>query len=368
MYMNTESAEPTAAIRPASSRDAHRLSAFARRMFQETFAAQNTPEDMNVYLSSAFNDARQLSEIEDTDTITLLAENGATLVGYAQLRRSEPPRCVPDRHAIELVRFYVDRALHGRGLAHRLMQATLEAASARAGTMWLGVWERNARAIAFYEKWDFVDVGSHAFVLGSDRQTDRIMWRTALKQMNKPSRVLRTERLLLRPFDVTDAARLAELAGARAIADSMISVPYPLSVDRARSEIARFEEEWESGAAATFAIALREDAELCVGSIAIRHIDREHEEGELSFWISEAAQGNGYASEAAGAVVNYAFRELGLNRVCAYHMVRNAASGHVLSKIGMSQEGRLRQRVRKWGEYEDVLLWAVLRREISLTP
>jgi ribosomal-protein-alanine N-acetyltransferase len=188
--------------------------------------------------------------------------------------------------------------------------------------------------------------------------------------MNKPSpeRALRTDRLLLRPFEVTDAPRLAELAAARAIADTMISIPYPLSVHNARGEIVRFEEEWESGAAATFAITLREHAEQCVGSVAIRHIDREHEEGELSFWIAEAAQGNGYATEACGAVVEYAFRELGLNRICAYHMVRNVTSGHVLAKIGMSQEGRLRQRVRKWGKYEDVLLWAVLRQDRSLTP
>jgi diamine N-acetyltransferase len=89
----------------------------------------------------------------------------------------EPPDCVPDRQAIELVRFYVNRALHGRGLAHTLMQAALAAASPRARTMWLGVWERTARAIAFYAKWGFVDVGSHVFVLGSDRQIDRIMWR-----------------------------------------------------------------------------------------------------------------------------------------------------------------------------------------------
>jgi ribosomal protein S18 acetylase RimI-like enzyme len=183
--MNTDSAGPIAAIRPASSFDAHRLSTFARRTFRETFAAQNTPEDLNVYLSSAFNDSRQLSEIEDPHTVTLLAESGETLVGYAQSRLGEPPRCVPDRHAIELVRFYVDRALHGRGLAHTLMRAALEAASPRARTMWLGVWERNARAIAFYEKWGFVDVGSHVFVLGSDRQTDRIMWRTALS--NRPA-------------------------------------------------------------------------------------------------------------------------------------------------------------------------------------
>jgi ribosomal protein S18 acetylase RimI-like enzyme len=166
-----------AVIRPATSLDAHQLSAFASRTFREAFAAQNRPEDMTAYLSSAFSDARQLSEIEDPDIVTLLVENGPTLVGYAQLRVAEPPDCVPDRQAIELVRIYVERALHGRGLAHTLMQAALGAASPRARTMWLGVWERNARAIAFYAKWGFVDVGSHVFVLGSDRQIDRIMWR-----------------------------------------------------------------------------------------------------------------------------------------------------------------------------------------------
>ena len=165
------------AIRPATPPDAHRLSGFASRMFRETFAAHNRPEDMAAYLSSAFNDARQLSEIGDPATVTLLIENGTTLLGYAQLHVGEPPDCVPDRQAMELVRFYVDRALHGSGLAHTLMEATHAAASARAQTIWLGVWEHNARAIAFYAKWGFVDVGSHVFVLGSDRQTDRIMWR-----------------------------------------------------------------------------------------------------------------------------------------------------------------------------------------------
>ena len=80
-------------------------------------------------------------------------ENGFNLLGYAQIYVGEPPDCVPDRRAIELVRFYIDRALHGRGLAHTLMEATLAAASPRAQTIWLGVWERNSRAIAFYAKW-----------------------------------------------------------------------------------------------------------------------------------------------------------------------------------------------------------------------
>jgi ribosomal protein S18 acetylase RimI-like enzyme len=168
--------EPTT-IRRASAFDSHRLSAFARRTFHETFAPQNTPEDMEAYLSSAFSDARQLSEIEDPDTITLLVEDDEALAGYAQLRAGEPPSCVPDRRAIELVRFYVDPAQQGRGLAHKLMLAALNAASPLAQTVWLGVWERNARALAFYAKWAFVDVGSHIFQLGSDRQTDRILWR-----------------------------------------------------------------------------------------------------------------------------------------------------------------------------------------------
>lgn len=175
--MNIDSAEPAAVIRPATSLDAHQLCAFASRMFRETFAAQNRPEDMAAYLASAFSDARQLSQIEDPDTVTLLVEHGSTLVGYAQLHQAEPPDCVPDRQAIELVRFYIDRALQGRGFAHRLMQATLSAATPRSRSMWLGVWERNVRARAFYAKWGFVDVGSHVFVLGSDRQTDRILWR-----------------------------------------------------------------------------------------------------------------------------------------------------------------------------------------------
>jgi GNAT superfamily N-acetyltransferase len=171
----------SATIRPAHRTDAQRLSAFARRTFDETFSDQNTPEDMSLYLSSAFSDARQLAELDDPDTTTLVMEHETRLIAYAQLHVGDPPSCVPDQRAIELVRFYVDRTHHGRGVAQTLMEATLAAANGRAKTMWLGVWERNARAIAFYSKWRFVDVGSHTFMLGTDRQLDRIMWRQDLR-------------------------------------------------------------------------------------------------------------------------------------------------------------------------------------------
>ena len=172
-----------ATIRPATTADAARLARFASRLFRQTFAAQNTPENMNAYVSSAFSEARQLSEITDAATVTLIAEANGAFVGYAQLRTSRPPSCVPDPQAIELVRLYVDRALHGGGLAQALMQAALDSASSRAASMWLGVWEHNPRAIAFYRKCGFDDVGSHEFRLGEDRQIDRIMWRARVQIM-----------------------------------------------------------------------------------------------------------------------------------------------------------------------------------------
>jgi RimJ/RimL family protein N-acetyltransferase len=97
--------------------------------------------------------------------------------------------------------------------------------------------------------------------------------------------------------------------------------------------------------------------------VSLRSIDREHEEAELSFWIGRPFWGRGYATEAAGAAVDRAFDALGINRIVAHHMVRNPASGRVLAQLGFRQEGLLRERVKKWGIYEDVVLMALLRRD-----
>ena len=89
---------------------------------------------------------------------------------------------MPPGASIELHRFYLDRAAHGSGLAQRLMQASLAAAARQgAAVVWLGVWERNPRAIRFYERIGFADVGSQTFVVGTDRQTDRVMWMPVAK-------------------------------------------------------------------------------------------------------------------------------------------------------------------------------------------
>lgn len=114
------------------------------------------------------------------------------------------------------------------------------------------------------------------------------------------------------------------------------------------------------GRATNFAIRLLADGPL-IGCVGLRDIDLEHQQAELGFWIGREWWGRGYAREAAAAMVQFGFDSLGLNRICAHHMVRNPAAGKVLQAVGMRQEGVLRQRVRKWGLYEDVVLYALLR-------
>jgi ribosomal protein S18 acetylase RimI-like enzyme len=164
------------AIRTAGSADAERLSELAVRTFRDTYAEHNRPENMAQYLAAHFSPRLQAVELADPLTATVVAEAGTQLIGYAQLRPGTPPDCVPGRDRLELSRIYVDRSWHGRGVAQALMTATVREATERgAQTLWLGVWERNSRGIAFYRKCGFADVGTQAFVLGSERQNDRVL-------------------------------------------------------------------------------------------------------------------------------------------------------------------------------------------------
>lgn len=164
-------------IRRAILTDAEMLAELAARTFHDTFAADNGPEDMAAHLNRSFGPVQQLAEISNPDIVTLLAECGGP-AGFAQLRQGAAPKCVSSPRPVELWRFYLDRPWHGTGVAGQLMRAVLaEAAATRATAVWLGVWERNPRAIAFYRKFGFVDVGAHEFRLGNDVQTDRVMVR-----------------------------------------------------------------------------------------------------------------------------------------------------------------------------------------------
>ncbi len=167
------------AIRHATAADARALSAFAAHVFQDTFAPDNDPMHLQVYLRDAFTLEKQAAEIADPLCVCLIADVGETMAGYALLRTGASHPDVAGDQPVELQRFYVDHAWHGRGIASRLMAACVTAAGGRGGaTMWLGVWERNTRAIRFYSKQGFTDVGSQKFLLGTDLQTDRVMVRS----------------------------------------------------------------------------------------------------------------------------------------------------------------------------------------------
>ena len=177
------SATMTILVRPATIADAAPLSRLGAATFRETFEGENTPEDMARYLAEAFTPERQAAEIADPAGTVLLAERRdasgeGELVGYAHLVSGPAPAAVRGPAPIELKRLYVARAWHGQGVAQTLMDAALDAARERgAETVWLGVWERNPRAAAFYAKYGFARVGEHTFMLGADAQTDWLLAR-----------------------------------------------------------------------------------------------------------------------------------------------------------------------------------------------
>jgi ribosomal protein S18 acetylase RimI-like enzyme len=163
-------------IRRAAVSDAAALAELAARTFSETFAADNSPEDLAAHLQSSYGVAQQTVELEDRDVVTLLAYQDEDLAGFVQVRRKAAPSCVSGDRPVELFRFYLSRSAQGTGLAAPLMRAARAAAEELEGRhLWLGVWEHNPRAIAFYLKSGFVKVGSHVFVVGSDRQTDFVL-------------------------------------------------------------------------------------------------------------------------------------------------------------------------------------------------
>jgi [ribosomal protein S5]-alanine N-acetyltransferase len=180
--------------------------------------------------------------------------------------------------------------------------------------------------------------------------------------MVKQPPILETSRLLLRPFALQDAPTLAQLAGRREIADTTISIPHPYTEEQAQCWIADSADLYAQGKAIVFGMQLKEEGSL-IGAVGLRDIDDEHSLAEMGFWVAVERWGQGYATEAARTALAYGFEQLGLNRIYAHHMVKNPASGRVLARIGMKQEALLRQRVRKWGVFEDVVLMVILRAE-----
>lgn len=174
---------------------------------------------------------------------------------------------------------------------------------------------------------------------------------------NRPS--LETDRLLLRPFHSEDTDTVQRLVNDPEIVATTRALHFPYPEGAAARWIAQQPEAWLHGRAAIFAIALKRTG-LVLGAVGLE-IEAADERAELGYWIDPAFWNRGYASEAALAVVDFGFRQLGLNRIMAEYMLHNRASGRVLAKAGFQLEGLLRQHARKWGRFYDVAVLGIVR-------
>lgn len=163
-------------IRRGEKSDANLLSELGAKTFFDTFAKDNTKQDIDAYLKQSFSPEIQLADLSSPDVIYFIAEIEDTPAGYAQLVLGSRQESIQGAQPMEIKRIYALQDYIGRGIGSQLMKAAIHEARARdCDCIWLGVWERNPRAIAFYRKWGFWEVGTHSFMLGSDPQNDLIM-------------------------------------------------------------------------------------------------------------------------------------------------------------------------------------------------
>lgn len=171
-----------------------------------------------------------------------------------------------------------------------------------------------------------------------------------------------TDRLVLRPLVESDGPRVRELAGDEAIARNTLDIPHPYPEGAAEQWIAGLPALFRQGKEIVFAITLRETGEL-VGAIGLSSISPRHSRSDIGWWVGRDWWNRGYCTEAARALLDYALDTLRLNRIYSSHYARNPASGRVMQKLGMKQEGIQRRHVERWGEFQDLVLYGILREE-----
>ncbi len=152
------------------------LAEIGRRTFAETFLADNTAEDMEKFLTETYDPKRLTAELQDPDSITFIAYEGDTVLGYLKLNRGSAQTEKGYDNSLEIQRIYVAKEAKGQGVGSRFMEiAEAQAKEWNLSYIWLGVWEHNPKAIHFYENKGFTKFSEHVFVVGDDRQTDWLM-------------------------------------------------------------------------------------------------------------------------------------------------------------------------------------------------
>lgn len=168
-------------IRKIGLEELDRLRSLSRITFQETFADGNTVENLKKYIDEAFSTEKLSAELSDAASHFYFAEEDGRALGYLKVNTGGSQTELRHERAVEIERIYVLQELHGKKVGQALFAQAMDLAhDLDADHVWLGVWERNERAIAFYRKNGFEPFSEHVFKLGDDEQTD-VMMRTALK-------------------------------------------------------------------------------------------------------------------------------------------------------------------------------------------
>lgn len=156
--------------------DLELLQKISRETFSETFAEFNTEADMQQYLTVNLGIERLTEEFNNSFSEFYFARLGNKIVGYLKLNMNSAQTVREDLNALEIERIYVYKEFHGSSIGQQLFDFAMDCARRiKAPFVWLGVWEKNPRAIAFYVKNGFVEFGKHSFLLGEDEQTDILM-------------------------------------------------------------------------------------------------------------------------------------------------------------------------------------------------
>ena len=163
-------------IRYGTPADANLLAEFGAQAFYDSFAKDNTEENIQLYLKKTYSHEIQLRELSDSNVIFLIAAIDGQIVGYVKINLNSRDEAVRGSKTLEIERIYASKDHIGKGIGKELMQACIKEAKRRdCDSIWLGVWEKNSRAIEFYKKWGFKEVGTHVFMLGKDPQMDFVM-------------------------------------------------------------------------------------------------------------------------------------------------------------------------------------------------
>lgn len=166
----------TIKVRRATVADAELIADLSRTTFYDAFAKDNTKENMDHFMNTVFTKEALMQQVLANDGIFLLAYDGDVAVGYVRMREKNEEQIMEEANAIEIARIYAVQQAMGKGVGPALMQACIDIAVERKkSVIWLGVWEKNPRAIAFYQKWGFEKFGEHVFPIGDDPQTDWLM-------------------------------------------------------------------------------------------------------------------------------------------------------------------------------------------------